>query len=114
MKNYLEIFEKFKDVKDINDYIDEVRKLRHYYAMGQFQEMQKHIRSLIEKYALEAFVWNTVNRDAPTTYDQAYINAENFMCAQGARLVVEKFHDFRMRLSEEESTFIESIIKPRG
>ena len=32
MNDYLEIDKKFKDVKDIADYIDDVEKLRHYYA----------------------------------------------------------------------------------
>ncbi len=111
MNDYLEIYEKFKDIKDIGDYIDEVQKLRDYYRTWQFQEMQNHINFLTKKYALETLLWNIVNNEAPITYGQAYINAENFMCAQGAKLIVEKVQDFKHRLSEQETVFIESIIK---
>ena len=112
MNDYLEIFEKFKDIKDMTDYIDEVRKLRYFYGTGQVQEMQIHIGSLTKKYAIETLLWNIVNNEAPVTYEQSYINAENFMCAQGAKLVTDKVHDFKKRLSQEEITFIESMIKP--
>ena len=108
MNDYLEIFEKFNDVKEIKDQIDDVKKLRGYYRSWQFQEMQNHINSLTQKYALETFIWNTVNKDAPTTYEQAYINAENFMCVQGAKIIVENVHEFKNRLSAEEVAFIES------
>ncbi len=111
MNDYLEIYEKFKDIKDISDYIDELQKLRNYYRTWQFQEMQNHINSLTNKYALETLFWNIVHNEAPITYDQAYINAENFMCAQGAKLIVEKVHDFKSRLSEQETVFIESMVK---
>ena len=30
MKDYLKIYEKFKDIKDLKDYIDEVNELRYY------------------------------------------------------------------------------------
>lgn len=106
MNDYLEIFQKFKDVKEIKDHIDDVEKLRSYYRTWQFQEMQNHINSLMQKYAIETLLWNIVNNEAPTTYDQAYINAENFMCMQGAKLIVEKVHDFETRLSAEETAFI--------
>lgn len=112
MNDYLKIYEKFKDIKDISDYIDEVQKLRDYYRARQFQEMQNHINSLTNKYALETLFWNFVHNEAPITYEQAYINAENFMCAQGAKIIVEKVHDFKNHLTEEENVFIESMVKP--
>lgn len=112
MNDYLEVYEKFKDVKDIKDYINEVRGLRYYYGTGQLQEMLKHIDSLTKKYVLETFLWNTVNNEAPITYEQHYVNAENFMRAQGAKLVIEKVHEYKRRLSQEEIAFIESLNKP--
>lgn len=110
MNDYLKVFEKFRDVKEITDYIDEVVKLRNYYGAGQFQEMQGHIGSLTKKYVLETLLWNLVNNEAPVTYEQAYINAENFMRLQGAKLITERVHDFKKRLSQEEIAFIESMI----
>lgn len=110
--DYLELYKRFKDAKDIADYIDEVEKLRFYYGTHQHFELQAHIKYLTEKYPIETFMWNSVNRYMPTDDTQSYINAENFMRAQGAKLIVEKVLDFRKRLTQEEIVFIESITKP--
>ena len=112
MNDYLDVLDMFKDAKEIFDLCDDVQKLREYYRTGQFQKMQEHIRSLTVKYSLETLVWNTVNTQAPLTYEQAYINAENFLRGQGAKLVVEKISDYKNRLSSDEISFIESMIKP--
>lgn len=112
MNDYLEVFDKFKDVKEIFDLCDDVHKLREYYRAGQFQKMQEHIKSLMIKYSLETLVWNAVNTQPPLTCEQAYINAENFLCAQGAKIITEKIFGYQSRLSPDEISFIESIIKP--
>ena len=111
MKDYLKIYEKFKDVKEVKDYIDDVILLRHYYATRQFSEMQDHIRKLMNKYLVETLVWNTVNTFQPTTVEQSYINAENFLQLQGAKIIAEKINDYAKRLSEDEKAFVESMIK---
>lgn len=109
MNDYLEIYEKFKDVKDIQDYIDDVQKLRKYYHTRQFQKMQEHITSLMIKYLTETVAWNICNPQQPTTCEQAYINAENFLCAKGVKLVVEKISGYKSRLTPDEISFIESV-----
>ena len=111
MTDYLKIYEKFKDVKEVKDYIDDVILLRHYYAIQQYSQMQDHIRNLMNKYLVETLVWNTVNTSQPTTAEQSYINAENFLQMQGAKIIVEKVKDYAQRLTEDEKTFIESLIK---
>ena len=111
MTDYLKIYEKFKDVKEVKDYIDDVILLRHYYATQQYSQMQDHIRKLMNKYLVETLVWNAVNTSQPTTVEQSYINAENFLQMQGAKIVVEKVKDYDQRLTEDEKTFIESLIK---
>ena len=111
MTDYLKIYEKFKDVKEVKDYIDDVILLRHYYATQQYAQMQDHIRKLMNKYLVETLVWNTVNTSQPTTVEQSYINAENFLQMQGAKIVVEKEKDYAQRLNEGEKTFIESMIR---
>ena len=111
MTDYLKIYEKFKDVKEVKDYIDDVILLRHYYAIQQYSQMQDHIHKLMNKYLVETLVWNTVNTSQPTTVEQSYINAENFLQMQGAKIVVEKVKDYDQRLTEDEKTFIESLIK---
>ena len=112
MTDYLKIYEKFKDVKEVKDYIDDVILLRHYYTTQQYSQMQEHIRKLMNKYLVETLVWNAVNTSQPTTFEQSYINAENFLQMQGAKIVVEKVKDYIQRLNEGEKTFIESLIKP--
>ena len=111
MTDYLNIYEKFKDVKEVKDYIDDVIHLRHYYAIQQYSQMQDHIQKLMNKYLVETLVWNTVNTSQPTTVEQSYINAENFLQMQGAKIIVEKVKDYAQRLNEGEKTFIESMIK---
>ena len=111
MLDYLKIYEKFKDVKEVKDYIDDVILLRHYYSTQQFAQMQDHIRKLMNKYLVETLVWNAVNTSQPTTVEQSYINAENFLKVQGAKIVVEKAKDYAQQLAEDEKKFIESMIK---
>ena len=112
MTDYLKIYEKFKDVKEVKDYIDDVILLRHYYAIQQYSQMQDHIRKLMNKYLVETLVWNTVNTSQPTTVEQSYINAENFLRAQGAKIIAEKVKDYARRLTEGEEAFIESTLVP--
>ena len=111
MTDYLKIYEKFKDVKEVKDYIDDVILLRHYYVTQQYSQMQDHIRKLMNKYLVETLVWNTVNTSQPTTVEQSYINAENFLQMQGAKIIAEKVKDHAQRLNESEKTFIESLIE---
>ena len=112
MTDYLTIYEKFKDVKEVKDYIYDVILLRHYYATQQYSQMQGHIRKLTLKYPVEAITWNTVNRVMPNTYEQAYINVENFLQVQGAIIVAKTVTHYVQHLTEDEEAFVESMIKP--
>lgn len=112
MADYLDIYKKFKDVKEVKEYIDDVSLLRQYYATWQFDKMQDHIRKLMNKYLVETLVWNTVNTSQPTSVEQSYINAENFLQMQGAKIIAGKVKDYAQRLNEGENTFIESLITP--
>ena len=107
MDDYLKIFEKFKDVKEIEDFITDVNYLRYYYRIGQYQQMRQHIHSLTQKYVVEAFIWNTVNRVQPITNEQSYINAENFLQIQGAKILVKNIDNYKQHLTKEEIDFIE-------
>ena len=111
MADYIKIYEKFKDVKEVKDYIDDVVLLRHYYATQQFSKMQEHIQKLMGKYIVETIAWNTVNTAQPMTIEQFYVNAENFLRMQGAKIIAEKINDYAKRLSEDEKAFVESMIK---
>lgn len=90
MQDYLKELEKYKDIKDIADLIQETNKLRELYQSSKFQEMLMHINSLTEKYVIETKIWNIANPFAPTNYYQAYVSAENFMRANGVKILVEK------------------------
>lgn len=111
MTDYLKIYEKFKDVKEVKDYIDDVVLLRHYYATQQYSQMQDHIRKQMNNYLVETLIWNTVNTSQPTTVEQSYINAENFLQMQGAKIIAKTVKNYAQHLSEDEAAFIESIIK---
>ena len=113
MLDYLKIYEKFKDVKEVKDYIDDVILLRHYYATQQFAQMQDHIRKLTIEYPVEALTWNIVHPIMPNTYEQAYINAENFMQVQGAIIIAKKVTHYVQHLSEDEAKFVESMVKSK-
>ncbi|MCI8734239.1 MAG: hypothetical protein HFE40_01635 [Clostridia bacterium] len=112
MTDYLTLYSKFNDFKDVSDCINEVKKLREYYRSQQYEKMTEHINSLTKKYVLETIIWNSVNQNAPVTYQQAYINAENFMQMQGATVIATKVFNYASRLTKQEQEFIESIIKP--
>ena len=113
MLDYLKIYEKFKDVKEVKDYIDDVILLRHYYSTQQFAQMQEHIRKLTIEYPVEALVWNIGHPIMPNTYEQAYINAENFLQVQGAIIVAKTVTHYVQHLSEDEAKFIESMVKSK-
>ena len=110
MTDYLKIYEKFKDVKEVKDFIDDVVLLRHYYATQQYSQMQDHIRKLMNKYLVETLVWNTVNTSQPTTVEQSYVNAENFLQMQGAIIIAKLEKNYKQRLPKEEIKFIETLI----
>lgn len=112
MKDYLEIYEKFKDVKDIQDYINDVQKLREYFYAGEEQKMKEHIKHLMKKYLIETIAWNVCNPYLPTSFEQSFINAENFLRVQGAKIITEKIFGYQNRLTSDEISFIESMIKP--
>ena len=112
MTDYLKIYEKFKDVKEVKDYIDDIILLRQCYVSQRYDKMQEHIQKLMNKYFVETAVWNAVNHYQPTTAEQSYINAENFLQMQGAKIIVEKVKDYAQSLAEDEQTFIESMTKP--
>ena len=112
MTDYLKTYEKFKDVKEVKDYIDDVILLRQYYVSQRYDKMQEHIQKLMNKHFVETVVWNTVNQYQPITVEQSYINAENFLQMQGAKIIAEKVKDYAQRLADDEKTFVESMTKP--
>lgn len=48
----------------------------------------------------------------PVTYEQAYINAENFLSVQGAKIIFKKAFDYQKRITSEEAALIDARIKP--
>ena len=114
MTDYLKTYEKFKDVKEVKDYIDDVILLRHYYATQQYSQMQDHIRKLMNKYLVETIMWNTANAYQPTTVEQSYINAENFLQMHGAKIITKAVKNFAECLTEDETELVESLIVIRN
>lgn len=112
MNDYLTTFEQYKDVKEIAVLIDEVKKLREYYRTQQYDKMQQHIYELMQKYLVETLTWNATHPSMPTTVQQAYLNADNFLRLKGISMLLEKGIKTQEQLSTEEVAFIESTIKP--
>lgn len=90
MNDILKILEEHKDIKDIKDLIDEIKELRKLYSTQEFEKMMKHINKLTQKYLFETFTWNSINKIMPQTFEQQYINAENFLSAQATRILADK------------------------
>ena len=113
MSDYLDIFERYKDFKEISDLVDEIKKLREYYYTQQYDKMQQHINKLTGKYLIETLTWNATHPSMPTTVQQAYLNAENFLRLKGISILLQKGIKTQEQLSAEEAVFIESTIKPQ-
>lgn len=90
MNNYIQEFEKYKDIKDIKDIINEASKLDEFYNTKKYNEMLNHISNLTNKYIVETFVWNSINKTVPQTIEQQYVNAHAFLKSQGLKILVEK------------------------
>ena len=112
MDDDLNFLEQYKDFKEISDLVDEVKKLREYYRTHQYDRMQQHINELTGKYLIETLTWNATHPSMPTTVQQAYLNAENFLRLKGFSLLLEKGVKLQDRLTSEELAFIQSTIKP--
>lgn len=111
MNDYLVFLERYKDFKEISDLVDEIKKLREYYYTQQYDKMQQHINKLTGKYLIETFTWNATHPSMPTTVQQAYLNAENFLRLKGISVLLQKGIKTQEQLSAEEAAFIESNIK---
>lgn len=110
MTDYLKTYEKFKDVKEVKDYIDDVILLRQYYVSQRYDKMQEHIQKLMNKYFVETAIWNSVNHYQPTTVEQSYINAENFLQMIGAKIITKAVKNYAQRLSKDELSNVEAQI----
>lgn len=89
MENYLEKLEKFNDDKEVSDLVKDVLKLRYLHNIGDLFAMQKHIEDMSKKYFFDTVIWNFEHRDMPTTYEQSYQNAEQFL-NQRAKEILSK------------------------
>ena len=90
MNKYLKELEKYKEFKDIKDIIDEANKLDELYNKNRYQEMLKHIQTLMIKYFEDTLKWNFSHNEMPQTIEQQYINAHDFLKSQGLKKLVEK------------------------
>ena len=90
MNDYLEILKKFSNDKDIAEVILDIVKLRNLYFTQQFDAMRQHIQEIYNKHIIEAKYWDLANPIQPITYQQSYINADNFLSIKGFCLFIEK------------------------
>ena len=106
MNDYLDSLEPYKDIKEISDLIDEVKKLREYYYTRQYDKMQEHIKMVASKYSIESSVWNRSHRTIPVTAQQAYLNAESFLRANGMLILFKNGVKLQGQFSSEDLTFL--------
>lgn len=111
MTDFVEILNSYKDSKDVLDFIDDVQKLRFYYSTQQFEEMLKLIHHLTIKYSSETIIWNSINRNQPVDYNQAYQNAENFLRTKGFSMLIQKGYDLCQLVKQDEIVCIEKMRK---
>ena len=103
--DYLDILEKYKDIKEVSELSKEIRELREYYNSQQFDKMQQHINKLTGKYLVDTIVWNSVNKNMPTTYQQAYKNAECFLRTEGSKILLKNGINALENISNETGIF---------
>lgn len=89
MEDYIKTFEEYKDIKEISDLINEVNELREYFYSKQYDKMHEHIKKLTYKYAVESLEWNAVHTKMPTSDEQSYINAEQFLHTKGIEILIK-------------------------
>ena len=106
MNDCLPTFEQYKFIKEIDDLIDEIRKLREYYFTQQYDKMQEHIKMVASKYSIESSVWNRSHRTIPVTAQQAYLNAESFLRANGMLILFKNGVKLQGQFSSEDLTFL--------
>lgn len=111
MTDYLKVYEKFKHTKEVGDYINDVLLLRYYHDTQQFSQMMDHIHKMMDKYFIETLLWNCVNTVQPTTIEQSYLNAEQFLKLQGAKIIAKTVPNYSQYLSEDEAMLVKSMLK---
>lgn len=111
MNDYLRILSYYRDTNDVLDLINDIQILWDYYSTNQYDKMLKHIQHLTMKYSLEAFIWNSINRNQPLDYNQVYLNAENFLRAKGFAMLMQKGYDLCQLVKQDEIVCIEKMRK---
>ena len=105
--HFLLTLEKFNDIREIKDLIEDLKTLNKYFYSKEYDRMQEHIQKIMIKYYVETLCWNKVNIEQPKTFEQAFINAENFLFKQGLDIISKNVFDYKNRLSADEIKLFE-------
>lgn len=97
MNGYLEVLKKYKYAKDLIDFVEDVQKLRFYYANQQYEAMMQHISNMVVEYPIDARFWNLCYPNIPSTYEEAYASAEIFLRIKGLKILLEKSYNLNSR-----------------
>jgi hypothetical protein len=109
--NNLEILKKFADQKEVADLIDEITTLHKYFCSKDYKRMQVYIQKLMIKYYEETICWNSVNKQQPQNFAQAFYNAERFLLFKGIRIIAKSVNNYKQRLTKEELRTFEMLMK---
>jgi hypothetical protein len=109
MEDYLKVFKQHNNIKDIVSLIGEIEELRDDYRQRKYSEMQELIGRLMGKYFVETCLWNSVNTVPPTTNEEKYLNAENFLRLIGYKILLQNGVDIQNNVSKSDLEQIKSM-----
>lgn len=78
MKEY-EIKKLIETIAELNDIVRAYLAIRGALQAQQYDELQRQIQSVIEKYPMEVFVYNALHLERPETITQNAINCICFL-----------------------------------
>lgn len=91
MKEY-EIKKLIETTAELNDIVRAYLAIRGALQVQQYDELQRQIQGVIEKYPMEVFVYNALYLERPETITQNAINCicflENLLCVKWGMEVV--------------------------
>ncbi len=68
-----------KESKELIDLQNEIQKTQKLLAKGNWQELEKHLTDIMNKYPVETAMHNSVNQVMPRSIQENAVNCINFL-----------------------------------
>ena len=111
-KNFQKLIDIFHDYNDIKDIQTDLKKLDSLYQSEKYYDLSNHISEIVRKHPAEAKIWDSINKTKSKAIRQKYLSARMFLYTLGCKNLLELGVGIKDYLTEEEYTYIESMIKP--